>query len=118
MIRVYILPVIIEAGTEKVLGSEFIHDAVLLGMPDPTQRKLIMDTTTTEHIDLSAIALDLPTPTQADIDLYGETVEVLPPDPDTIRAEELLATSASVISMPEMWELVRIFGRRLGYKTH
>lgn len=37
------------------------------------------------------------------------------PDPDTIRAAEILATSPSAITMPEMWELLRIIGRRLGY---
>lgn len=36
------------------------------------------------------------------------------PDPDIARAAELLATSPAVISQPEMWELMRIFGKRLG----
>lgn len=38
------------------------------------------------------------------------------PDPDTIRAQEILASSPDAITMPEMWELMRIFGRRLGYR--
>lgn len=36
--------------------------------------------------------------------------------PDEIRATELLHMSPPVISQPEMWELVRIFGKKLGYK--
>lgn len=35
---------------------------------------------------------------------------------DEIRAGELLATSPPVITLPEIWELLRIFGRKLGYK--
>lgn len=38
-----------------------------------------------------------------------------PPNGDTARAEELLANPHAVITQPEMWELMRIFGRRLGY---
>ncbi|MBA7573639.1 hypothetical protein ES708_15437 [subsurface metagenome] len=37
------------------------------------------------------------------------------PDPDYDRACELLATSPQVITQPEIWELLRIFGRKLGY---
>lgn len=35
------------------------------------------------------------------------------PNPDIERAKELLSTSAEVITQPEIWELLRIFGRRL-----
>ncbi|MBA7568523.1 hypothetical protein ES708_10252 [subsurface metagenome] len=38
-------------------------------------------------------------------------------DPDTIRAQELLDTSPDAITAPKMWELMRIFGRRLGFTT-
>lgn len=34
-----------------------------------------------------------------------------PPSPDTLRAQELLTTSPLVITQPEIWELMRIFGR-------
>lgn len=36
------------------------------------------------------------------------------PDPDEARAQELLATSPNIITQPEIWELLRIIGRRLG----
>lgn len=36
-------------------------------------------------------------------------------DPDTITARELLGTSPDVITQPEIWQLLRIYGRRLGY---
>lgn len=35
---------------------------------------------------------------------------------DIARAQELLASSPDVITQPEMWELIRIFGRRLGFQ--
>lgn len=38
-----------------------------------------------------------------------------PLTPDERRALEILATSPDAITQPEMWELIRIFGRRLGY---
>lgn len=31
------------------------------------------------------------------------------PDPDLARVEDLLSTSPAVITMPEMWELMRLF---------
>lgn len=34
-----------------------------------------------------------------------------PPDADTLRAQELLTNPPSAITQPEMWELMRIFGR-------
>jgi len=43
------------------------------------------------------------------------TQPVAPLSQDTIRAKELLAMSPPVISMPEIWELLRIFGRKLKY---
>lgn len=37
------------------------------------------------------------------------------PDPDLDRIRELLATSPAVISMPEIWELLRLFAKKQGY---
>jgi len=116
MIRVYILPVIVSNGIESVLGTDIIHDALLLTTADPFIRKLIMDTTEQEHASLVPLSIDTPEATQADIEAFNAQVTILPPDPDTIRAQEILATSPDAITMPEMWELVRVFGRRLGYR--
>ncbi|MBA7701519.1 hypothetical protein ES703_110259 [subsurface metagenome] len=116
MIRVYILPVRVSDGVESVLGTDIIHDALLLATPFPDLRKLIMDTSVEEHEQLELRSEESGTPTQADIDAYNAQVEILPPDPDTIRAEEILSNSPDVITQPELWELVRIFGRRLGYR--
>lgn len=116
MIKVYLLPVVEIDGTEQVAGSDIIHDALLLTTEEPDVRKLIMDTTAEEHEQLELCAVESGTPTQEDIDLYNAQVEILPPDPDTIRAEEILATSPAAITMPDLWELARIFGRRLGYR--
>lgn len=37
------------------------------------------------------------------------------PDPELDRIQEILATSPPIITMPEMWELVRLISHRLGY---
>ena len=52
------------------------------------------------------------------LDLVNQTIygDPIPPDPDYLRACELLATSPKVITMPEIWELLRIFGRKLGFE--
>lgn len=42
-------------------------------------------------------------------------IEVDIPDPELDRINELLEQSPAVITMPEVWELLRIIGRRLGY---
>lgn len=52
------------------------------------------------------------------VDLAAQTIvgnpDYDPLTPDTRRAKELLATSPAVITQPEMWELMRIFGRLHG----
>lgn len=116
MIKVYFLQVEVIAGVEVVAGTGIIHDALLETTEQPNVRKLIMDTTPNEHVELATVALEYRDATPEEIERYHAQVIILPPDPDTIRAEELLATSPSVITQPEMWELVRIFGRRLGYR--
>lgn len=115
MIRVYFLPVETIDGTEQVAGIEWIHDALLECTEDPNIRKLTQDTTQTEHDGLVAVAIAWRDATQEEITLFNAQVEIIPPDPDTLRAEELLSSSPDAIAMPEMWELMRIFGRRLGY---
>jgi len=114
MIRVYFLPVVTFDGIEQVAGIEYIHDALLECTEDPLERKLIMDTTIEEDAWLSGFSTEAYDAAQEEIDLYHAQVVIIPPDPDIVRAEELLATSPGAITMPEMWELMRIFGRLLG----
>jgi len=38
------------------------------------------------------------------------------PSADGLRAEEILSHSPDGITQPELWELVRIMGKKLGYK--
>lgn len=116
MIRTYVLPTEIIEGTEHVAGEDIIHDALLLGYTDPDARKLIMDTTAEEDTQLAGLALAAWVATDEECALYNDQVEILPPDPDTIRAEEILETSPDAITMPEIWELLRIYGRRFGYR--
>lgn len=116
MITVYLLPVIYIDGTEQVAGTDIIHDGLLLTTEDPNYRKLIMNTTAEEHEDLSLFAIEARDATQEEIDLYNAQVVILPPDPDAIRAKEILTTSPDAIAMPEIWELLRIYGRRFGYR--
>lgn len=115
MIRVYFLPVRTIDGTEQVAGIEFIHDALLecTGLPD--MRKLIQDTTFEEHDALLLVAAENADATPDEIALYHAQVVITPPDPDIKRARELLASSPEVITQPEMWELMRIYGRHLGF---
>lgn len=48
--------------------------------------------------------------------VIGEPRLPPPPDPDYARACEILKTSPAVITQPEIWELLRIFGKKLGYQ--
>lgn len=45
---------------------------------------------------------------------YEVSDEQLQWEHDQVRAQELLATSPSAITMPDIWELLRIIGRREG----
>lgn len=115
MITVCFLPVVTIDGTEQVAGIEIIHDALLECTGDAYVRKLTMDTTDAEHAALFMVAVDMREATQEEIDRYHAQVIIEPPDPTILRAEEILATSPDAITQPEIWELLRIFGRRLGY---
>lgn len=113
MIKVYLLPVTSINGTETVTGSDIIHDAILITTEDPNVRKLIMDVTQDEHDQLSALATEHRDATPEEQDYYNSLVSPVVPDPDRVRALELLSTSPDAITQPEMWELMRIFGRLL-----
>lgn len=114
MLNIYYLPVENINGTDIIAGSDLIHDAILDATEEPDIRKLIMEVTQDEHNQLSVIALAFRATTDAERDYYTANVFHDIPDPDIIRAKELLANSPDVISQPEMWELMRIFGRLLG----
>jgi len=115
MITVYLLPVETLNGCDVVAGAEHIHDAVLECTENPNVRKLIMDTTLDEEIALSDVALNVYLPDSEELAIYNAREIAPPPDADALRAAELLAMSPPVITLPEIWELLRIFGRRLGY---
>lgn len=115
MIRVYFLDVEIIDGAEQVAGIEFIHDALLECTEEPLIRKLIQDTTDAEHAGLAASGAVPAEATQEDINRYHAEVIILPPDPDVTRAMEILECSPDVITQPEIWELLRIIGRRSGW---
>ena len=115
MIRVYFLPVETIDGTEQVAGIEFMHDALLECTEDPQVRCLIQNTTQDEHDGLVAVALTWREPEAIELAQFNAREIEPPPSADTLRAQELLASSPDVITQPEQWELLRIFGRRLGY---
>jgi len=114
MIRVYLLQVIREDNTDTVTGIDLIHHAILETTADPAIRKLIMDTTANEHSDFSASCQEWREATLEEVALYHSQVIIEPPNPDFVRARELLETSPQVITMPEIWELLRILGRLHG----
>ncbi|MBA7694972.1 hypothetical protein ES703_103588 [subsurface metagenome] len=116
MIQVYLLPTYLEDNTEHVAGETIIHDALLDTTEDPNLRQLIMNTTEDEHNQLLSVAIDWQEATAEEIERYNAQVIIVTPDPDTIRAEEILSTSPDAITGPETWELLRIIGRRLGYR--
>lgn len=115
MISVYFLPVIIANGVEQVAGIEYIHDALLETTDDPMVRKLTQDTNQVEYDHLYPLSMEAYDATQEEIDLYHAVVIIPPVDPYYIRACEILSNPAIPIPAPHLAELVRIFGRRLGY---
>lgn len=116
MIRVYFLPVETIDGTDIVAGIEWMHDALLECTEEPNVRKLIMDCTLEERDIFHPLAIEARDPSQEEIDRYNAQVIPFVPDPDTIRAEEILHNPTLPIPAPDLADLVRIFGRRLGYR--
>lgn len=113
MIRVYYLEVERVDNTDVVKGIEYIHSAIL--EVDGTLRKLTQDTTDAEHAGLIPMSESWREATQEEIALLEAVEPPPPPDPDAVRVAQLLSTSPSVITMPEIWELLRIYARRLGF---
>lgn len=114
MIRCYYLPVYTIDSTDQVAGTHIIHYALLECTDDPQIRKLTMSTTDQEHDLLVPLAISYDPATQEETDHFNAHVITTTPDPDRLRAEDLLATSPQAITQPEMWELMRIFGKLLG----
>uniref|UniRef100_A0A6H1ZSM1 Uncharacterized protein n=1 Tax=viral metagenome TaxID=1070528 RepID=A0A6H1ZSM1_9ZZZZ len=113
MIKVYILLVQRIDNTDAVVGIEHIHHAFLTyGAGKAT---LVQDTTPEEDTALSALAIEVRDPTPEEIAALEALPEPMPPTEDELRVRKLLATSPAVITQPEIWELLRIFGRKLGY---
>lgn len=114
MIRVYFLAVETIDGTDTVVGIEYMRHGIL--QVEGTGRKLIQDTTDPEHFMLASLAESWREATQDEIDLFDAVPPVEPPDPEYVRVCELLASSSDVITMPEIWDILREFGERLGYR--
>lgn len=69
------------------------------------------------HTPGGVIQVDTQTVTDAQLAALGLTRDELNEQfglLDIARAQAILATSPPVITMPEMWELLRIFGRLHG----
>ncbi len=115
MILVYLLPVTTIGGIEQVAGIEFIHDAVVECTENPTIRKLIQDTTQAEHDGLFLVALSIDEPTPDELTLYNAREIPPPPTPDYIRGCEILHNPNRPMPATDVAEILRIFGRRLGY---
>jgi len=82
MIKVYFLPVERIDNTDKVKGSEYIHDAILDCTEKPDVRKLTMDVTPEEDAVLSEVAIEIRNPTPEEITTYGNLQEPSTPGRD------------------------------------
>lgn len=72
------------------------------------------------HTKGGIIPIDSDTVTDEELASLGLTREWLNEyigEPEKSRAEEILKNSPVAITLPEIWELLRIFGRKLGYET-
>lgn len=70
------------------------------------------------HTPAGVIVIDTAIVTDAELAALGWTRDQLNEEfhlLDIARAQEILAKSPDVITQPEIWELLRIFARRLGY---
>ena len=106
MIKTYYLPVIKVGNTEKVAGSENIHNALLEATENPGVRKLIQDTTDEEDASLTAAALEVRDHTQEELDKFNQrSVEGLAPPASThISSIEAIDTSkARPVTIKRMW---------------
>lgn len=66
------------------------------------------------HKPDAVVTIDTQTVTDAELEGLGISREALEENTaDYDRAQELLGNSPDVITQPEMWELMRIFGRLL-----
>lgn len=117
MLTVYFLPVETLDGTHQVAGISLIHDAILQTTEDPGIQKLLMDTTLDEHADLITLALNWREATPQETDFFHQTVIPFIPNPDIIRAREILASHPGTIEPPELTELIRILTRLQGLSS-
>lgn len=77
------------------------------------------NTTTVESCSYPHIVPNAVQITKEEYDAYIASLpEPSPPEPtpDELRATEILSHSPTVILLPEVWELLRIFGKKLGYE--
>jgi len=115
MIRTYFLPVYVQDETEKITGSDYLHDCLIETTDLPMVRRVIMDTTDPEHALLAGLALDWHLATVEEAFRYQSIVTPLPPDPDYDTVCEILKNSPVPIPAPELAILLRIVCKRLGY---
>lgn len=92
MIKAYLLPVERVENTDRVKGSEHIHDAIVECTEDPNTRKLIMDTTPEENNTLSVLAIEVREPTTNEVDSLNRFKAEPLPEP-----EPPLSTHISII---------------------
>lgn len=115
MLRVYELLVEVVNGQEVIDGLQFCREGVLICTIMPTVKYLIQDTTQAEHTGLVDVCIGWHNPSPDEWLMY-DVLHITPvTDPDYERAKQLLATSPAVITMPQVWELLRILGKKHGF---
>lgn len=113
-LNVYFLPWSGNDFTNVILKEQLIHHAIVLPTDDIDIRKVIMNTNALTHDRLCFVAHSWRLPTTEERDEYASAAIFPPQDPDLLICEELLGQSSEAITQPEIWQLLRIFGRRLG----
>jgi len=116
MIRVYHLPVERLDDGDIMAGIQYVHDALIETTISPWIKRVIMDTDFAEHATLLIYAIDWNIPTPEELARFEALPLIPPPSVDYLRACEILHNPNLPINAVEIAELLRLFGRRLGYR--
>lgn len=107
-------PEVKEEGNKLLLasGKVIINDLTKAGYREYPDQEFELPTEWNEELEE---LVELPI-TLEELNLRDFEEGEPKPSADRDRAEQLLSSSPAVITQPEMWELLRILGRKVGYR--